>query len=178
MRIPPIPFVVAALFFLLPCAVSAQDDPEAVFGKFHRAILAGNLDDMIKYGTSGGGTDIAKLPADKRKQMLDTMKSLTPKRYKITGRQFSNDGNSLTLRMTGSGASVFGLKGDPQDGVILMVKQGGEWKVDEFNWKNAKARAAPAAGTMSPAPESKPGTAREPCVIKPVMTNEEMERCR
>jgi hypothetical protein len=178
MRSPAIPWVVAALFLLLPCAVTAQDDPEAVFGKFHRAILAANLDDMIKYGTPGGLTDIAKLPADKRKQVLDAMKSLTPPRYKITGRQLSNDGTKLTLRMTGSGASMFGVKADPQDGVTVMVKQGGEWKVDEVNWKDAKGRTAAAPETTSPPPGGKLGTADAPCVIKPVMTNADRERCR
>ena len=179
MRNPPIPFVVAALLFLLPGAASAQDAPEAVFGKFHRAMLAGNIDDMNKYGTPGGATEIAKLPADKRKQVLDALKAVTPKNYKITGRQLSKDGNHLTLRMTGTGAAgVLGMKADPQDGVILMVKQGGEWKVDDVKWQDAKGRSAPAAAATPSAPEVKPGIAPSPCVIYPVMTKEEMDRCR
>src|SRR5688572_25873756 len=107
MRIPTIPHVMAALFLLLPYAASAQEDPEAVFGKFHRAMLTGNIDEMNKYGTPGGGTEIAKMPAEQRKQVLDMLKGLTPKRYKVTGRQPGSDGNSLTLRMTGSGASIY-----------------------------------------------------------------------
>jgi hypothetical protein len=178
MRIPPIPFVVAAFFFLLPCVASAEEDPEAVYGKFHRAMLAGNLDDMIKYGTPGGVTNIAKLPADKRKQVLDLMKSLMPQRFKVTGRQLSNDGTNLTLRMTGSGASAFGQNSPAQDGLVVMVKQGGEWKVDASNWKSATTSAAPAPGTSSQEPERKPKMATEPCVIQPVMTNEELARCR
>ncbi len=176
MRRPPIPLVVTALFFLLPCAVSAQEAPEAVFGKFHRALQEGNIDDMNKHATPGGISDIAKLPADKRKQVLDLMKSVTPKSYKIIGRKLDNDGTKVTFRMTGTGASLLGLKGGAQDGVIVMVKQGGAWKVDEYNWKDAAA--GPAAAAPSQAPERKPGVVSEPCVIKPIMTNEELARCR
>jgi hypothetical protein len=41
-----------------------------------------------------------------------------------------------------------------------------------------KGQAAPVVGTTSSAPERKLGAAKEPCVYKPVMTNEDMERCR
>lgn len=141
-------------------------------------MLTGNLDDMIKYGTPGGGTDIAKLPADQRKKVLDSIKNITPKRYKITARQLSSDGNRLTMRGTGTGATILGEAALPQDGEILMVKQSGEWKVDEVNWKGRKPGAAPATSTMSPAPEKKLGAAKEPCVYKSVMTDEDMARCR
>ena len=174
MRIPTIPHVMAALFLLLPCAASAQEDPEVVFGKFHRAMLAGNIDEMNKYGTPGGGSEIAKMPAEQRKQVLDMLKGLTPKRYKVTGRQLGSDGNSLTLRTTGSGASIYGAKPSAQDGMIRMVKLGGEWKVDDVKWKDAGATSAPA----SAAPEIKTGPGKPPCVIKPVMTDQEIEQCR
>ena len=177
MKIPTIPHAVAALLLLLPCAASAQEDPEAVFGKFHHAMLTGNIDQMNKYGTPGGGSEIAKMPAEQRKQVLDMLKGLTPKRYKVTARQPSGDGNSLTLRMTGSGASVFGAKSHAQDGIVRMVKLGGEWKVDDVKWKDA-ATSAPAAGSGSAAPEVRTSPAKPPCVIKPVMTDEEIANCR
>jgi hypothetical protein len=177
MKSPSVPLVIA-LFLLFPCAASAQEDPEAVFGKFHRAMLTGNVDQMNRYGTPGGGTEIAKMPAEQRKQVLDMLKGLTPKRYKVTGREPGSDGNSLTLRMTGTGAAIFGDKAGAQDGMIRMVKLGGEWKVDDVKWKDAGTSPAPSAGTMPSAPEIKTGPAKAPCVIKPVMTDEEIERCR
>jgi hypothetical protein len=206
MRLSMIGPVAAALFLLLPCGANAAEEPEAVYEKFHRALLAGNLDDLNKYGTPGGAAELAKIPADQRKAMLDLMKKLVPQKYAITGRQLSPDGNQLAMRATGTGASLFCGKSGPQNGTILMVKMGGEWKVDESKWSSGskppadpppsaagappaprtavksapapKGQAAPVVGTTSSAPERKLGAAKEPCVYKPVMTNEDMERCR
>jgi hypothetical protein len=176
MKIPSISLV--ALFLLLPCVASAQDSPEAVFGKFHRAMLAGNLDDMNKYGTPGGGTEIAKMPPEGRKQIVDMMKNATPKRYKITARQPSGDGNSFTLRATGTGAAMFGLNANAQEGMVRLVKQGGEWKVDDVKWKDAGSAPAKAPGVPAPVLDSNAPAAKPPCVIKQVMSDEEIARCR
>jgi hypothetical protein len=178
MRIPSIPLVIAALFLLLPLGATAQEGAEAVFGKFHRAMLAGNLDEMNRYGTPGGGTEIAKMPAEGRKQILELMKNATPKRYKITGRQQTDGGNSVTFRMTGTGASAFGLNANPQEGMVRLVKQGGEWKVDDVKWKDAGPASAPATGMTPPVLDGKAPPAKPPCVIKPVMSDEEIDRCR
>jgi len=180
MRTSIVPKIAVALCFLLPCAARAQDDPEAVYAKVHRAMLEENLDDMIKYGTPGGASDLAKQPAPVRKEALEMLKKVMPQHYKITSKQLSPDGNSLTMRGTGTGAIGFGGGSGAQDGVIRMVKQGGEWKVDDVQWHGRKAEAAKAAATASPAPEPerKMGAVKEPCVYKPVMTDEEIARCR
>ena len=41
-----------------------------------------------------------------------------------------------------------------------------------------KTRPAPVVGTMSSAPERKLGAAKAPCVYKPVMSDEDIRRCR
>jgi hypothetical protein len=173
---------------------------------------------MNKYGTPAGGAEIAKLPADQRKAMLDMMKKLVPQSYTITGKEPSPDGNRMVMRATGMGTGLFGGKPETQYATITLLKQGGEWKVDESNWSNTKPPAAPAAAAAPPAPPApaasaivpapaprpvadkrappaKPraaapaapaastalprlGEARPQCVYKPVMTDEEIARCR
>ncbi len=203
-----IPAIAAAFVLLLSCNAAAQEDPEAVYGKFHRALIAGNINDLNKYGTPGGAAELAKMPAEQRKGMLEMMKQLIPPTYTITARQPGTDANRLTLRATGTGASLLGGSPQPMEGTILMVKMGGEWKVDQSNWNTGKSGAAPsprAAQAPGPvptpapvrsAPQSRPaqvkaaapsapkasapvlGAAKEACVYKPVMSNEDMERCR
>lgn len=180
--------VAAALILLLPCAARAQEDPESVYGKFHRALLAGNIAEMNKYGTPGGGAEIAKMPADQRKAILEMMKKLIPQNYRITGKEISPDGNRATLRATGTGASLFGGKPEMQYSSIRLLKQGGKWKVDESSWSNTppagplqaagKAQGAPVVGSTSAAPPRTLGTAKPECVYKPVMTDEDIDNCR
>jgi len=92
MKLSMIGSVAAALFLLLPCAASAQDDTKTGYGKTQRSLPAGKT----------------------------------------------------------------AVKGAPA----------------------SKSQVAPVVGTTSSAPEHKLGTAKEPCVYKPVMTNEDIERCR
>jgi len=82
-------------------------------------------------------------------------------------------------------------------GTIKLVQENGEWKVGEAAWsdekpeilltpKSAPAPAAnkgaakvPVAGSASSdASDKKLGKAKPECVYKPVMTAEDMERCR
>jgi hypothetical protein len=186
--------LLAALLLILPCTAAAQEDPETVYGKFHRALMAGNVDEMNKYGTPGGAAEIAKLSPDQRKGVFEMMKKFVPSSYTITARQPGADPRRLTLRATGTIASPFTGKPEPSEGVIQMVKMGNDWKVDESNWNSGKPGAAPppsAAMRSEPqrlpvpsrsaapkAPERVMGAAKEPCVYKPVMTNVDMERCR
>ncbi len=205
MRNHAIPAIAAAFLLLLPCTAAAQEDPEAVYGKFHRALIAGNIADLSKYGTPGGAAELAKMSPEQRKGALELMKQLIPPSYTISGKQPGADANRLTMRASGMGTSLFSGKPEPMEGVIQMVKMGGEWKVDQSNWNSGKSGAAPSArAAQAPArapaqtaPQSRPapvkaaaatttprasapvlGTAKEACVYKPVMSNEDMERCR
>ena len=87
-------------------------------------------------------------------------------------------------------------------GTVRMVRERGEWKVDETSWHNelpgnlaptraagsppadkaapktaAKAQGASVVGATSAAPR-KLGAVKPPCVYKPVMTAEDVENCR
>jgi hypothetical protein len=82
-------------------------------------------------------------------------------------------------------------------GTVKMLMENGEWKVDDVNWSNDKpailsapkpAAPPPAAEkgaaltksvqAVGSAPGRKLGEAKPECVYKPVMTAEDMERCR
>ena len=199
MRHPALPAIAAALFFLLPCTAGAQEDAEAVYAKFHRAMQTGNFDDIKKYSTADRAAELDKIPADQRAGMLGFVAMLLPPTYKITGRQPSPDGTSIAFRAIAAIPTLPGAKPEQANGDIQMVKQGGAWKVKESSWKNAdpsidagrpvqnltpapnasQRQAATVKATPAPkAPVRVMGPAKEPCVYKSVMTNEDMERCR
>lgn len=203
MRLSSIPAIAAALFFLLPCLATAQEAPEAVYGKFHQALLKGDFDEIKKHATAESMSEMAKMPADQRMGMLAFAAMLLPQEYTITGKVPSPDGNRFTIRATAKLPTLPGAKPEQAIGEIQMLKQGGAWKVHQSNWKNAdpsidagrptstvkpapkaeaqsapERRPAPAKATSPQAPAPVVGTPRQPCEYKPVMSDEDMERCR
>ena len=198
--------VAAAMVFslILPLAGIAAEEPETVYARFHRALHAGNVADLQRYGTPAGGAELAAAPPAQRKAMLEFMGKLIPKDYSVAGKEISPDGNTATLRVTARGdATSLGGTGTIY-GSVVMLKQGGEWKVDKSNWGEpphagkasapkpqaaapapkpqavapAPARRAPVVGSIDAAPEHKLGAAKPTCVYKPVMTNADIEACR
>jgi hypothetical protein len=193
---------------LVSFAATAQEEPEAVFAKFHRAMLEGNLAEMKKYGTPAGAKDLDKLPPEQQKAMLDMVKKLLPETYTITGREGAGSG-SMMLKATGQGTDLMTGRPQTQYGQIRMVKMGKDWKVDKTSWNNrdesgvasprpssmpprAAAQVKPAIApgpAVSARPGSAPavfgapierklGEAKAPCVYKPVMTQQDLENCR
>ena len=193
----------AALFLVLPCTAAAQEDPEAVYAKFHRAMATANYDELKKHSSAEVISEMEKMPADQRKGMLFMAAMLMPPAYTITGKQPSPDGNRFTIRATAKLPTVSGEKPEQANGEITLVKQAGAWKVHLQNWQNAdptaeaRRAATGSSTTVKVTPPSEPqrlpvpsrsaapkapapvvGRAKEPCVYKSVMTNEDMERCR
>ena len=52
MRLPALVALLALLAQLMFAALPARaaDEPEAVYAKFHRAVMSGSIEEMIKYG--------------------------------------------------------------------------------------------------------------------------------
>lgn len=207
MKFAAIPAIAAALFLLLPCTAAAQEEPEAVYAKYHQALRAGDMATVTKYATAASRSKIKPIPAGERDAMLALMKAILPQSYDIWQKDASNDGKSLTLRATGNGTNLLSEKPEAMSGVILMKKEGKDWRVEKPEWqskdqhgllpldpkakvgtlrvvpestpkKQPAVAAAPKVAPAPKAPEPVLGKAREPCIYKPVMTSEDMERCR
>ena len=102
-------------------ATAAQDPPEAVYAKFHRAGLAGDYDTMLKYGTAA-----EPVAAAERKRLLQVLARLLPRTYSVVEETVEEGGKRALLRLRGTQPAVAGT--------ITLVKEKGEWKVDEANW--------------------------------------------
>jgi hypothetical protein len=103
-------------------AALAQDEPETVYAKFHRAGLAADYETMLKYGT------VAKepLPPAERKRLLQVLARVLPRAYSVVEKTVDEGGKRAVLRLRGRQPAVAGT--------ITFVKEKGEWKVDEANW--------------------------------------------
>jgi hypothetical protein len=102
----------------------AQNQPESVYASFHRAGLAGDYDGMLKYGSAAHAND---LPAAERKRLLRVLARVLPPKYAVVEKTVDEGGKRAVLRLRGT---------PPQAvlGTITLVKEKGEWKVDEANW--------------------------------------------
>ena len=189
-----------ALILLAPGAAFAAEEPEAVYAKFHRAAVSGNLDELIRHGPQTRHAEMTSMSAAQKDATLKMAALLLPRAFTLRSKTVSPDGRSARLIVSGPGENLLDGKRETLYGQIRMVMEGSEWKVDESNWSNeqpalpaaAKPAAAPAAGKApARAPGITPGgsmvgtsvprtlgTAKPPCVYKAVMTAEDMENCK
>lgn len=149
---------------LLGAAIAyAADDPEIVYRKIHAAALSGNLDELRLYVAEARRTELA-LPE-------------VPKSYKVTGRAARGDGNAVELRATGTADSV-GLGYTQMFGVIDLVKEKGEWKLERLSWSTERPGEYPEGYTIvqGPPPEPRSSAEPQPGRIKPPSTPPEPSR--
>ena len=204
MRLP----AVAAFLFLLLTAVGARaaDEPEVVYGKFHRAVMAGDLDEMLKYGPAQRRAELQTTSASTREAALKMAQFMMPRAFALQWKTVQSNGRGATLIVSGPWADE-GQRLQTMYGTVRMLLENGEWKVDEATWSSEKpaiinaakppaqapvsaakpaGKAAPMAKGGAPVvgsmdslePGRKLGVAKPECVYKPVMTAQDVENCR
>lgn len=194
---------IAAAVLLVPCAAVAAEEPELVYAKFHRAVAARNLEEMMLYGPQPHRDALATMSAAQKDAMLKMASSMMPRAFTVRSKVVNPGGRTARLVLSGTGVNLVGGKPETLYGEIAMVMERGEWKVNESRWSNEQpANVAPAAGTaggragaapakaasqppgapMAKPPASTPprtlGAAKPPCVYKAVMTAEDVENCK
>jgi len=193
-----------ALLVLLPLAAlpaRSAEEPEAVYAKYHRAAMAGNLEDMLAYGPAQRRAEMRGLSAAHKEAALKMARYMMPRAFTLE-RKAMNPKGRATLFVSGPWEGARNRM-ETIYGIVNMVLENGEWKVDEANWSYDKppilatpkpaappaaadkavpkvaGKGAPVVGSMSSAtPGRTLGTAKEPCVYKPVMTAVDVENCK
>lgn len=180
----------ALIALLVAVPAAAADDPETVYGKLHRATLAGSVEEVLSYATAGRRKEMASLAG--KEDVVRMMALSLPKAYSVTKNDTSADGRKAHLELRGVHDS-----GGPSRGNAEFVREKGAWKVDEWSWSalaQATAPKEPAAPQKQPAMEKQPATTEvtqpidaptlrktsaeaAPCVIKPVMSDDDLRRC-
>ncbi len=192
-----------AAILLVPCAPLAAEEPEAVYAKFHRGAVSGNLEEMFRYAPAARRAELMTMSAAQKDAQVKMVALMLPRAFVVRNKTLNPAGSSARLMLSGPGTRFIDGKTETFYGVIAMVQEAGEWKVSESNWSNeqpanfaaarptasaaapaaagkapAKAAAkAPASMVGSPAPRTL-GAAKPPCVYKAVMTAEDVENCK
>ena len=187
-----------ALLLLLPLTALAAEAPDAVYTKFHRAAMAGNLEEMLKVSPAKRRAEVQAMSQASKDAQLQIAKHLLPRGFQVHRTTVQVDGFAF-LHLSGP---WFGEGNKPVTmyGVVRLVQEQGEWKVDESHWSTQKPAelappkpaAAAAAAAVKPAPGAAPvkpsaytetpvrklGEAKPECVYKPVMTARDLENCK
>ena len=191
-------FAALCLMLWLPAAAIAAEEPEAVYAKFHRAVVAGDLGEMLRYASDAQKAELGAMSAAQKAASVKMIAALMPRTYVLKDKSVNPNGQGARLVLSGAGPVMLGDKPETLYGTIRMVMQRGDWKVGESSWSNgvpvmsqaAPKPAAPAAaaapktknmapvGSLDGAPEKKLGKQKPTCVFKPVMTAEDLENCK
>ena len=189
-------------------AAGIAEDLQTVFRNFHKAVLATDIDEMLKWSVKSRGDAFAKASAAERNEAMASTAKSTPKTYKVTGSIIEPNGRDATLYLSADVTD----KGKTETlyGSVVFVNEGGSWKIAAAGWGRvqspAAARANPATAEPAPAPaarltpaapvaQSRPARSRSeaaaakpvapiqqqskpPCVYKSVMSDEDIARCR
>lgn len=184
------------VLLLAAFAASGAEAPEAVYGKFHRAIATGNLEEVMKHAPAARRAELAGMSQAQKDAQIKMLSVMLPIAFTLMNKTLSPDGKQANLVVTGPGKPIIaGAAPEKLYGQVKMITEGGEWKVEEASWSNERpatpaqaqapakpaAAAKPVAAKASAAPSSPAptlGPAKPACIYKPVMTNEDMERCR
>ena len=199
------PFIAA--FVSIAAAVAlpalAAEEPDAVYGRYHRAAAAGNVAEMAQHAQAAQRAELLSMSEAQKNATVKMLAATMPRAYALRNKTVAPDGKSARLLVSGPGEMREGEKPEVLYGTVRMVMEGGNWKVGETEWTNdppagfasasaPRATPAPAAksaapgprrgaalvGSTSAPPERKLGSVKEPCVYKPVMSAEDIQNCR
>ncbi len=153
-----------ALFILSCTGAVAQEDPEAVYAKLHRAALAANAEEVMSYSTAAAKAELAAKPQAERDALIRSMAQALPKTYTITEKNIAPDGNSAVL--LGTGVSEYQTRAEAYL-TASFRKEGEAWKVASWGWSNQKL-PPPAAKPAAPAAAATAADAESPESTQPV----------
>lgn len=155
---------IAFLAVLLACgAAAAADEPEAVYAKIHAAALAHDLEAVRSYAAQAERATMA-VPE-------------VPKSYRLTGKAVRKDGNAVELRAVGTADSV-GLGYTQIFGIVGLVREAGEWKIERLVWSTDRPGEYPEGFVLVEGEAPQPRSSSEPQLPRFALPEPAPERSR
>lgn len=191
------PWIAAALALAAALPAAAQE-PEDVFTRYHRASVAGDVNEMMRYASDEQRADLGSMSAAQRAALSKMAAATMPRGFTVRARNIAANGQNALLDLLGQGTEIMNGRPEVLYGKARLVKQRGEWKVASVEWTNqdpgpprqaapakgpaksatSAGRGAAPVGSMQAEPVRKFGRQKPPCVYKPVMTQEDIENCQ
>ena len=152
-----------ALALLLPFAAAALEEPDAIYGRFHRAVIAEDVNEMLKYSPDQQKAELNAMSPGQRSAQVKMIASLFPRSYVLKAKEVNPDGKGALLLLFGAGPVMLDSKPETLWGRIRMVVERGDWKVQEVAWSNSTPAAqAPPSMVPRPGPAAVPQKAATP----------------
>ncbi len=133
--------LLAALALSLP--LFAADEPEAVYAKYHRAIASRDVEAMMRYTTDEHRAEIGALSPAERIESMKMIGSIMPASYKVIAKSVYPESNIARVYVSGMAKSAVQGKPGTLYGVVRLVRQHGEWKVESVQWSNVDPGVKP-----------------------------------
>ncbi len=122
----------------LPSASHAGDSPEVMYQVWIEASRAGDIDKMLSVSSAQKVKEFHQefTTPEKREELKRLIKVMAPKSYKVRKSELSPEGTKASLWLDALALDFFSLndpKAKPQKEEIevRLVKEGGEWKIDQ-----------------------------------------------
>ena len=178
---------IVALLATFAGAARAWEEPDAAYAKYHNAIMTGNADEMLRLTTGKRRGELAPRKDLELRQQHASM----PNAYALEKKTFTPDCQMARLYFSAAGEAFPTPKAGAQYGIVRLALEGGEWKLLDQSWAREKPveilpARAPVEATRAPGDSARTAPARAPllriakpdCIYQPVMSDEEIERCR
>lgn len=154
-------FLIASVLFVSAGALAA-DDAEAVFARFHRAALQGDVEAMLRFSTEAQRARM-KIDIDWKEQAAN-MRYIMPPSYSVRGRVAGASRTVLDIDALG-GALLSTAPDKPgrSRGKVTLLREDGEWRIDRLQFEPV-IEPNPHQATVRP---MNPGTGPMPIVVQP-----------
>jgi hypothetical protein len=127
---------IALALALQAFAALAADEPEAVYAKYHRAVLDGKADEMLRYATDAQRAQMEARSEAQNASQLKAMAKPMPPSFELRAKIVSPDGQTARLWLTGPGKPLADGKAEPLYALAFLMLQHLEWKVAAAGWSN------------------------------------------
>jgi hypothetical protein len=159
----------AAFVLLLALPALAAEEPDAAYARFHRAVVTGDVDEVLSHGGSQLRTDLSGLSPAQRDAELKMLAASMPRAFTVRQKNVARDGKSAQLLLSGPGGSVLDAKSETLYGSVRMLLERGGWKVAVAKWDNQPpAGLQPAGAAAQKSAAQRPAAAAPASAPKPV----------
>ena len=145
--------IIAICLSLAALPAAAAEEPDAIYGRYHRAIVAGDAAEMLRHASAAQRAELAEMSAAQREAALKMIGSLMPRAFMLHDKTVLPGGTSARLLLSGPGGSVLDARSETLYGNVRMVLERGEWKVASTNWSNTRPPGLQAAAKAPAAPQ-------------------------
>jgi hypothetical protein len=128
----------AVFLLLLSNPLWAGDGPEVIYQVWVNASRAGDIDKLLAISSATKAEEFHQeiSTPEKKEEIRNIMKAVAPKSYEVKRKVVSPDGNKVSLFVEALEVDFFSLndpkaKPEKQNVEVRLVKEGGEWKIDQ-----------------------------------------------